>query len=132
MLRFFHEPMPLVIPWMDSSGDSGEGERVGKSIKHDTCARFLLLNARSLIPKMDALADTFESLLHLDFALVTETWFRGRKPLRRALKDIEGASGIRMKREQRRESKGLWCWWCGHRFQHCNCKLQAESPETYR
>ena len=58
------------------------------------CARFLLTNARSLMQKTDALSDAFDSL-HLNFACITETWFRGGKKLRDKLSDIEGATGVK-------------------------------------
>ena len=37
--------------------------------------------------------DAFESL-HLDFACITETWFKGGKDLTASLHDVEGATGV--------------------------------------
>ena len=53
-----------------------------------------------MIQKTDALTDAFESL-GLDFACVTETWFKGGKALKDSLVDIEGASGIRFVHKSR-------------------------------
>ena len=58
------------------------------------CARFLLTNARSFMLKTDALNDAFESL-HLNFACITETWFKGGKESKNKLNDIEGATGVK-------------------------------------
>ena len=80
-----------------SSEDSNERERV---VKSDSCARFLLTNARSLLPKMDSFNDAFQSL-QLDFALVTETWFKGGKQLSSAINDFEGAKGIKILHKSR-------------------------------
>ena len=55
--------------------------------------RFLLSNAGSLLPKIDSMVDAFCSL-NLDFASITETWFRGGKHLKDRLTDLEGSSGI--------------------------------------
>ena len=58
--------------------------------------------------KTDALTDAFESL-NLDFACITETWFKGGRELKEMLSDIEGASGIRFvhkSRDGRRRSAG--------------------------
>ena len=73
--------------------------RINPTLKNN-CAKFLLTNARSLIQKTDALTDAFESL-GLDFACVTETWFKGGKALKDSLDDIEGASGIRFVHKSR-------------------------------
>ena len=61
----------------------------------ETCARFFLTNARSLIPKMPALKDAFESL-GLHFACITETWYKGGKELADHIVDIEGQYGIKI------------------------------------
>ena len=74
-----------------------ENDRENSGINVDlekNCARFLLTNARSLMLKTDALNDAFESL-NLNFACITETWFKGGKELRRKLNDIEGATGVK-------------------------------------
>lgn len=83
------------------SSTSSEGiEEGGMGIKSDSNVRFILANARSLLPKMDSLTDAFESL-RLDFALITETWFKGGKKLAQALRDVEGASGIKVVHKSR-------------------------------
>lgn len=48
---------------------------------NDYCMQFLLSNARSLSPKMDLLLDGF-GCLQLQFAAITETWFKGGEDLR--------------------------------------------------
>ena len=50
--------------------------------------------------KTEALTDAFESL-KLDFACITETWFKGGRELKEMLIDIEGASGIRFDHKSR-------------------------------
>ena len=75
----------------DSRESCPELELNRNSDKIDTCARFLLSNSRSLVKKTDA----FESL-SLDFACITETWFKGGKALKEMITEIEGASGIRI------------------------------------
>ena len=72
------------------------------------CARFLLTNARSLLQKTDSLNDAFDSM-QLNFACVTETWFKGGKDLKSKLEEIEGASGIKYihkSRDGRRKCTG--------------------------
>ena len=86
----------------------GVYDRINPTLKTN-CAKFLLTNARSLIQKTDALTKAFESL-GLDFACVTETWFKGGKALKDSLVDIEGASGIRFvhkSRDGRRAGHGV-------------------------
>ena len=60
--------------------------------------RFLL--SRSLLPKMDSMVDAFCSL-NLDFASITETWFRNGKLLKDRLTDLEGSSGIKIIHQSR-------------------------------
>ena len=55
----------------------------------------MLTNARSLLPKVGALVDAFDSL-DLDAALITETWFKPGKDLQSRLDDLEGEHGIRV------------------------------------
>ena len=55
--------------------------------------RFLLTNARSLKQKTAALTDAFGSL-DLNFAGITETWFRGGKALSNDLIEYKGSTGI--------------------------------------
>ena len=86
----------LVIESDDNDVDSENSsvnQRINPELK-TKCAKFLLTNARSLIQKTDALTDAFQSL-NLDFACITETWFKGGRELKDMLTDIEGASGIR-------------------------------------
>lgn len=45
-------------------------------IDNDYCTKFLLSNARSLAPKITSLIDCMNDLT-CDFAMITETWFRG-------------------------------------------------------
>ena len=63
-------------------------------MKNESCARFLLTNARWLQPKIYSLVDAFSSL-QLHFACITETWFKGGRDLSDTLTELEGASGIR-------------------------------------
>ena len=89
------------------SENSSDNQRINHELKTN-CAKFLLTNARSLIQKTDALTDAFESL-NLDFACITETWFKGGRELRDMLTDVEGASGIRFihrSRDGRKKSHG--------------------------
>ena len=67
---------------------------------NETYARFLLTNARSVIPKIDSLKDAFASL-RLHFACVTETWYKGGAALADHIVDVEGASGIRILHKSR-------------------------------
>ena len=60
---------------------------------NETCARFLLTNARSIMPKIKSLQDAFQSL-NLHFACVTETWYAGSRELRDHIVDVQGESGI--------------------------------------
>ena len=76
--------------------------------KNDFCMKFLLTNARSLAPKIDSLLDAFGSL-GLQFAGITETWFKGGAGLKAHLSDVEGASGVRIlhcSRDGRKKSRG--------------------------
>ena len=91
---------------INSENDSVH-DRINPTLKTN-CAKFLLTNARSLTLKTDALTDAFESL-GLNFAIITETWFKGGKALNDTLRDIEGASGIRFihkSRDGRRSGHG--------------------------
>ena len=86
---------------LNSSINSGENN-------DDYCMNILLTNARSLLPKMDSLTDAFGSL-RLQFAAITETWFKPGKGLNGCITDIEGATGIRIlhcSRDGRRKSTG--------------------------
>ena len=49
---------------------------IHESEDDDYCAKFLLSNARSLAPKMTSLIDYMYDL-KCDFAMISETWFKG-------------------------------------------------------
>ena len=110
------------IPQVDGaySEDEGEASKDDSStshshsadqINHDNdhnCARLLLTNARSLLPKEDALVDAFQSL-ELHFAGIVETWFKGGKALRERLDDLEDSKGIKIihkSRDGRKKAAG--------------------------
>ena len=72
------------------------------------CIHFILTNARSLCPKITSLIDHIHEL-DLNFAAITETWFKGGAQLRQELDDIEQASGVKIlqrNRDGRRKSRG--------------------------
>ena len=69
-------------------------------MNHEYEMRCLLTNARSLMPKMDSMVDAFRSL-DLNFASITETWFKGGKALSNKLTEVEGSSGIRILHKSR-------------------------------
>ena len=75
---------------IDGSNNSGI-----KSVNEDYGIRLLLTNARSLMPKLDSLKDAFQSLC-LNFARVTESWFRGGAALKNDLTDFEGLTAIKI------------------------------------
>ena len=83
--------------WSDSEESHASDESGGRTpkISSEYSVRFMLTNARSLIPKLDSMVDAFGSL-ELNFASVTETWFKGGKALKDRLVDLEGQSGIRI------------------------------------
>ena len=68
---------------------------IHESDDNDTRLKFFLSNARSLAPKITSLID-FMFELSSDFAIITETWFRGGRQLQAELSDIEQASGIKL------------------------------------
>ena len=80
-----------------SEDDISENEREihENTDDNDYCTRFLLSNARSLSPKITSFIDYIYEL-KCDFAMVTETWFRGGRQLNEELADIESASGIKL------------------------------------
>ena len=84
----------------DELNDNDEGKINADLQFKETCARFLLTNARSLKPKIGALLDSFGSL-NLYFACITETWYAGGRELRDHLTDIKGAAGIRILHKSR-------------------------------
>ena len=61
----------------------------------DNCIHFVLTNARSLSPKITTFLDMMREL-ELNFAAVTETWFKGGAALAQELSNIHQASGIKM------------------------------------
>ena len=79
----------------DTSGVSDAHDDRSPLAGSDYGVRFMLTNARSLIPKIDSLTDAFSSL-QLHFASITETWFKSGSALKGWLVDIEGRSGIRI------------------------------------
>ena len=84
----------------DPDSDDDEHEKCNENngingMNHENEIRCLLTNARSLMPKMDSMIDAFRSL-DLNFASITETWFRGGKALANKLTEVEGSSGIKI------------------------------------
>ena len=72
------------------------------------CIHFILTNARSLAHKITSLIDMVQEL-DLNFAAITETWFKGGVQLRQELSDIEQAAGIKVlhrNRDGRRKTRG--------------------------
>ena len=61
---------------VNDSSNSDEGVINADLQFNESCARFLLTNARSITPKIDSLKDAFNSL-NLQFACITETWYAG-------------------------------------------------------
>lgn len=55
----------------------------------------LLMNARSLSPKISWLLNSFEAF-NLDFALVTESWLKGGEVLDRDVVDLEYGTGLKI------------------------------------
>ena len=95
---------------MDNSDDSESINESGEinGIKDENGMRFLLTNARSLKQKTAALTDAFQSL-DLNFAGITETWFKGGKALTADLAEYEGSTGIRIlhrSRDGRKKGNG--------------------------
>ena len=80
--------------------------------------RFILSNARSLVPKITSLIDAMHEL-DLTFAAITETWFKGGKQLQRELLDIEMAANIKIICRNRK-SRGGVCF--AFRASMCNFK----------
>ena len=86
----------------DSEDDSATikfGDR-----KDEYFMNFLLTNARSLLPKIDSLVDAFGSL-SLQFAAITECWFRPGAALNGTLLDI-GIKIIHASRDGRTKKTG--------------------------
>ena len=94
----------------------------------DYCTRFLLSNARSLAPKITSLIDCM-SELRCDFAMITETWFRGGKKLDAELSDINEATGIKIvcKNRPTKNRKGATGGGVAIAFnsERCNLKRRA-------
>ena len=80
-------------PSSDEEQNSYETDKPINDIDKAQCASLLLTNARSLLPKMGALKDAFDSL-ELHCACVTEMWFRAGKDLNRTQENFEGEHGI--------------------------------------
>ena len=78
----------------ESSTHSNSAEEINSDLDHN-CARLLISNARSLLPKEGSLVDAFQ-LLDLHCAGITETWFRGGERLRQRLEDLEDGKGIKV------------------------------------
>ena len=62
-----------------------------------------LINARSLLPKLDTLAETLEEF-ESDVAVVTETWFREDQRTNTAVTDFESTSHFKIIRRDRQSS----------------------------
>ena len=79
----------------DSETDEDTCNERINHVKTENCTSPLLTNARSLLPKTEALIAAFDSL-ELDIACITETWFKPGADLRSKLGDIEGEHGIKI------------------------------------
>ena len=109
------------------SNSNNDDNIINHDKKDKTCARMLLTNARSLMPKIDSLIDAFDSLT-LNFACITETWYQGGKALREYLVEVEGAKGIRIlqkNRDGRLKKKGGGV---AIAFNMANCNFKQRSP----
>ena len=71
---------------------------------NDNCIHFVLTNARSLSPKINSFLDMMREL-ELNFAAVTETWFKGGAAPAQEISDIHQASGIKIIQKHRRANK---------------------------
>ena len=60
----------------DDNDTAGTSKINNDKSLNENCARLLLTNARSIMPKTQSLIDAFESL-DPHFACITETWYRG-------------------------------------------------------
>ena len=118
-----------MIPQTDGADDDdSEDEESNASIKinevpSENCVSMLLTNARSLLPKTGALIDAFDSL-KLDFACITETWFRPGKDLQARLDDLEGEHGIRVVHRSRDGRSGKSAGGVAIAFKTASCNLR--------
>ena len=90
------------------SYDSDDSDRGININTKKNCARMLITNARSLLPKVGSMVDAFQSL-DLHFACLTETWFRGGRQLADQLDELEDRKGIKIihkSRDGRRKRSG--------------------------
>lgn len=105
-----------------SSENMSENEReIHENQDSENCVRFLLANARSLAPKITSLIDSIYDL-KCDFAMITETWFRGGKRLDAELSDIEHAAGIKFVCKNRRGRKAGGGVAIAYNAARCNLK----------
>ena len=91
----------------ESSNDSSNISGIN-TVNEEYGIRLLPTNARSLMPKLDSLKDAFQSLC-LNFASITDTWFKGGSALGGDLIDFEGLTGIKIlhkSRDGRRKKTG--------------------------
>ena len=79
----------------DTTDDSIDSSTQINSANDINCARLLITNARSLLPKIDALTHAFDSL-DLHIAGITETWMKNGSALKGRLEDLEDDKGIRL------------------------------------
>ena len=84
----------------ESDVENYKGDDGINIIKDEYSVRLLLTNARSLKPKIDLLKSAFSSL-GLNLACITETWYKGGRDLKEHIRDVEGASGIRILHKSR-------------------------------
>ena len=89
----------------DSSNDSNKNSGI-KIVNEEYGIPLLLTNARSLLPKLHALKESFQSL-SLNFS-ITETWFKGA--------NLSGEIGGR----------------CGPGVRHRLVPIQAASPKAHQ
>ena len=90
-----------------SSTDSGPINCADQALDGN-CIHFILTNARSLAHKITSLIDMVQEL-DLNFAAITETWFKGGVQLKQELSDIEQVAGIKVlcrNRDGRRKARG--------------------------
>ena len=102
-----------------------------KLVDEEYGIHFLLTNARLLAPKLDSLKDAFQSLC-LNFASITETWFRGDAALRNDLVDYEGLTGIKILHKSRDGKKKKSGGRAAFAFNSGNCNFKLRHLKHIR
>ena len=95
----------------------------------DTRTNFLLANARSLAPKITSLIDSMSNL-RCDFAMITETWFKGGAALNAELSDIEQATGVKLLCRHRQAGRKSTGGGVALAFNVGRCNLKKKSVKS--